>query len=304
MSTTTDTSAAVVRSLIPARLDRLPWTRFHIRLIMALGTAWILDGLEITLAGAVAGVLTNSDTLHMSSAAVGAVATAYLIGEVVGALMFGKLSDKLGRRKLFTVTLGVYLIGSGLTAATAGAGAGWVVFLYATRFIAGTGIGGEYAAINSAIDEMIPARYRGRVDIGVNGTYWAGSIIGTLVSLLFLSVIGPVLGWRLAFLVGPALAVVIIYVRRALPESPRWLLTHGRAAEAEQTLSDIEQQVEHDLGRPLPPADDSRAIDRELGRTAGHRAAVRHHRPEPTRGVRDKAALALLAFVRGPDTAG
>jgi len=167
--------------------------------------------------------------------------------------VFGKLSDKLGRRKLFAVTLGVYLIGSGLTAATAGAGAGWVVFLYATRFIAGTGIGGEYAAINSAIDEMIPARYRGRVDIGVNGTYWAGSIIGTGVSLLFLNVIGLVLGWRLAFLVGPALAVVIIYVRRALPESPRWLLTHGRAAEAEQTLTDIEQQVEHDLGRPLPP---------------------------------------------------
>jgi MFS family permease len=124
MSMTTDTSAAVARSLIPARLDRLPWTRFHTRLIMALGTAWILDGLEITLGGAVAGVLTNADTLHMSSTAVGAVATVYLIGEVVGALVFGKLSDKLGRRKLFTVTLGVYLIGSGLTAATAGAGAG------------------------------------------------------------------------------------------------------------------------------------------------------------------------------------
>src|ERR1700689_3397672 len=138
MSMKTDTGAAVVRSLIPARLDRLPWTRFHSRLIMALGTAWILDGLEITLAGAVAGVLTNSDTLHMSSTAVGAVATVYLIGEVVGALVFGKLSDKLGRRKLFAVTLGVYLIGSGLTAATAGAGAGWGGFLYATRFLAGT----------------------------------------------------------------------------------------------------------------------------------------------------------------------
>jgi MFS family permease len=194
MSINTGTGAAVARSLIPARLDRLPWTRFHTRLIMALGTAWILDGLEITLAGAVAGVLTNADTLHLSSASVGAVATVYLVGEVAGALVFGRLSDKLGRRKLFAVTLGVYLVGSGLTAATAGAGPGWVVFLYATRFIAGTGIGGEYAAINSAIDEMIPARYRGRVDIGVNGTYWAGSIIGTLVSLLFLNVIGPVLG--------------------------------------------------------------------------------------------------------------
>jgi MFS family permease len=270
MALTTDTGAAVVRSLIPARLDRLPWTRFHTRLIMALGTAWILDGLEITLAGAVAGVLTKSDTLHLSSAAVGAVATVYLVGEVVGALFFGKLSDKLGRRKLFTVTLGVYLIGSGLTAATAGAGAGWVVFLYATRFIAGTGIGGEYAAINSAIDEMIPARYRGRVDIGVNGTYWAGSLIGTGVSLLFLNVIGPVLGWRLAFLAGPALAAVIIYVRRALPESPRWLLTHGRAAEAEQTLTRLEAQVQHDLGRPLPPADDSQEIEIRPVRRTGY----------------------------------
>ena len=270
MSLKTDTGAAAVRTLIPARLDRLPWTRFHTRLIMALGTAWILDGLEITLAGAVAGVLTNSDTLHMSSAAVGAVATVYLVGEVAGALVFGRLSDKLGRRKLFAVTLGVYLIGSGLTAATAGAGPGWVVFLYATRFIAGTGIGGEYAAINSAIDEMIPARYRGRVDIGVNGTYWAGSILGTGISLLFLNVIGPVLGWRLAFLVGPALAVVIIYVRRALPESPRWLLTHGRAAEAEQNLARLEAQVQHDLGRPLPPVDDRQEIEVRPVRRTGY----------------------------------
>jgi MFS family permease len=221
MSITPQTTPDAVRSLVPARLDRLPWTGFHTRLITALGTAWILDGLEITLAGAVAGVLTSSGTLHLSSAAVGAIATVYLAGQVVGALIFGRLADKLGRRKLFTVTLGVYLIGSGLTAATAGAGPGWVVFLYATRFIAGTGIGGEYAAINSAIDEMIPARYRGRVDIGVNGTYWAGSIIGTLVSLLFLNAIGPALGWRLAFLAGPALAGVIIYVRRGTSDS-RW----------------------------------------------------------------------------------
>ena len=171
MAVNPDTAAPIVRSLIPARLDRLPWTRFHTRLIMALGAAWILDGLEITLAGAVGGVLTNSDTLHLSTAAVGSIATVYLAGEVVGALLFGRLSDKLGRRKLFTVTLGVYLIGSGLTAAISGAGAGWVAFLYLTRFIAGTGIGGEYAAINSAIDEMIPAKYRGRdhlVDGGVD----------------------------------------------------------------------------------------------------------------------------------------
>jgi MFS family permease len=275
MTLRTGPGPAVVRSLIPARLDRLPWTRWHTRLIAGLGTAWILDGLEITLAGAVAGVLTKADTLHMSSTAVGAVATVYLVGEVVGALFFGRLSDKLGRRKLFTVTLGVYLVGSGLTAATAGAGLGWVAFLYATRFIAGAGIGGEYAAINSAIDEMIPARHRGRVDIGVNGTYWAGAIIGTLVSLLFLNVIGPVLGWRLAFLVGPALAMVIIYVRRTLPESPRWLLTHGRTAEAEQTVAAIEQQAQKDLGKPLPPVDDSQAIEIRPVRRTGYLTLLR-----------------------------
>ncbi len=269
-----DALPQVVRSLIPARMDRLPWTRFHTRLIMALGTAWILDGLEITMAGSVSAVLTQQDTLHISPAAVGAIATVYLVGEVVGALIFGKLSDKLGRRKLFSVTLAVYLIGSGLTAATAGAGPGWVVFLYATRFIAGTGIGGEYAAINSAIDEMIPPRYRGRVDIGVNGTYWAGSIIGTVAALLFLNVIGPVLGWRLGFLIGPALAVVIIYVRRALPESPRWLLTHGRETEAEQTIAGIEAQVQKDTGHSLPPADDSLAIEIRPASRTGYLALL------------------------------
>jgi MFS family permease len=275
MTANTDVSSAIVRTLIPARLDRLPWTRFHTRLVMSLGTAWILDGLEITLASSVAGVLTASDTLRLSSAAVGAIATVYLVGQVVGALVFGRLSDALGRRKLFTVTLGVYLLGSGLTAATAGAGPGWVAFLYLTRFIAGAGIGGEYAAINSAIDEMIPARYRGRVDIGVNGTYWAGSIIGTLVSLAFLNWIGPVLGWRLAFLAGPALAVVIVYVRRTLPESPRWLLTHGHAAEAEQGTAGIEATVEQDLGRPLPPVDSSQAIEIRPAKFTGYRTLLK-----------------------------
>jgi MFS family permease len=254
-----ENSPEAVRSTIPARLDRLQWSRFHTRVVLALGTAWILDGLEITLASSVAGVLTDGDTLHLSSAAVGSIATVYLIGEVVGALLFGRLSDALGRRKLFTVTLGVYLIGSGLTAATSGAGAGWVVFLYATRFVAGAGIGGEYAAINSAIDEMIPARYRGRVDIGVNGTYWAGAIIGTLVSLVFLNVIGPVLGWRLAFLVGPALALVIVAVRRTLPESPRWLLSHGHKTEAEQVMAEIEESASSD-GRTLAPVDEDDAL--------------------------------------------
>ena len=185
MATThaTEPSTGSIRSLIPARIDRLTWSRFHTRLIMALGVAWILDGLEITIASAIGPLLGNKETLHLSSGAIGDIATWYLVGEVAGALFFGHLSDKLGRRNLFTITLGVYLIGSALTAATAGSGTGWVVFFYATRVIAGMGIGGEYAAINSAIDELIPAHYRGRVDIGVNGTYWAGSILGTLLSL-------------------------------------------------------------------------------------------------------------------------
>jgi MFS family permease len=250
----------VVRSLIPARIDRLPWTPFHTRLVAALGVAWVLDGLEITVASSVAGALSQPDTLHLSSTAVGAVATVYLVGEVVGALVFGRLSDRLGRRNLFMVTLAVYLIGSGLTALTLGSGAGWVSYLYLTRFIAGMGIGGEYAAINSAIDEMIPARYRGRIDIAVNGTYWAGAVLGTLGALLFLHVLAPSLGWRLGFLIGPALAVVILFVRRNLPESPRWLLMHGRAAEADRTMGAIEDRA-RSSGHPLPPVDEGRAIE-------------------------------------------
>ncbi len=250
----------VIRSLIPARVDRLPWSRFHTRMVIALGVAWVLDGLEITVASSVAGALSKQDTLHMSSTAVGAIATVYLIGEVIGALLFGRLSDRLGRRNLFMVTLGIYLIGSGLTALTLGTGTGWVIYLYATRIVAGMGIGGEYAAINSAIDEMIPARYRGRVNIAVNGTYWGGAILGTLGSLLFLKVLSPHLGWRLGFLIGPVLGLVILFVRRNLPESPRWLLMHGRAAEAEQAIRSIEEEVEAS-GHPLPPVDQSRAIE-------------------------------------------
>jgi MFS family permease len=264
----------VTRSLVPARIDRLPWSPFHTRLVVALGVAWVLDGLEITVASAVAGVLGTSQTLHLSSTAVGAIATVYLAGEVVGALFFGRLSDRLGRRNLFMVTLGVYLVGSGLTAATAGASAGWIIFLYATRFIAGMGIGGEYAAINSAIDEMIPSRYRGRVDIAVNGTYWGGAIIGTLGSLLLLNVLSPSLGWRIGFLLGPVLAVVILLVRRHLPESPRWQLMHGRGEAAERTTSAIEQQVEAS-GRSLPPVDESKALDVKPTKRTGYLTLAR-----------------------------
>ncbi|TDB76194.1 MFS transporter [Micromonospora sp. KC723] len=260
MISTTGTASGVLRSTIPARLDRLTWNSFHTRLVLALGVAWVLDGLEITIASSVGAVLGQADTLAMSATAVGAVATVYLVGQVVGALFFGRLSDRLGRRNLFMVTLAVYLGGSGLTALTLGHGAGSVVYLLLTRFIAGTGIGGEYAAINSAIDEMIPAHYRGRIDIAVNGTYWAGAILGTLGALFSLHMLPPALGWRLGFLLGPVLAVVVIYVRRNLPESPRWLLMHGRVAEAERVTALVEAQSSP-AGRTPPPVDEREAIE-------------------------------------------
>jgi MFS family permease len=248
-----------IRSSIPARLDRLGWSSFHTRMVMALGVAWILDGLEITIASNLSAVFTHHDTLGLSTSQAANIATWYLIGEVIGALFFGRLSDTLGRKRLFTITLGVYLIGSGLTAATQ-AGGGWVVFLYATRVLAGTGIGGEYAAINSAIDEMMPARYRGRMDIAINGTYWGGALIGTAATLFLLNKLSPDLGWRIAFLIGPVLSLVIIYVRKNLPESPRWLIMHGRAEEAERNIRAIEEEVETSNG-PLPPLPEDAAIE-------------------------------------------
>src|ERR1700689_2465059 len=261
MTATPDTrsSNSAIRSLIPARIDRLPWSKFHTRLVMALGVAWILDGLEITIASNVGPDLTLHSTLSLSAGQVGDIAWWYLIGEVIGALFFGHLSDKLGRKNLFTITLGVYLIGSGLTAATPGGGH-WIIFLYATRVLAGMGIGGEYAAINSAIDEMMPAKYRGRIDLAINGTYWAGAFIGTLVTLWVLNHLSPGLGWRIAFIVGPVLALVIIYVRKNLPESPRWQIMHGRRAEAEATMREIEEHVEAPKGS-LPPVDESKELE-------------------------------------------
>ncbi|PWJ53692.1 Predicted arabinose efflux permease, MFS family [Quadrisphaera granulorum] len=253
-------TAGSIRSLIPARIDRLRWAPFHTRMIMALGTAWILDGLEITIAGSLNPILQDKAALGMSVTETGFIATVYLVGEVVGALVFGRISDALGRQKLFMLTLAVYLGGNALTALTWNGETSGLVFLYLTRFIAGAGIGGEYAAINSAIDEMMPAPYRGRVDIGVNGTYWAGSIIATLGTYLLLDTMPVSWGWRVAFLIGPVLGIVIIFLRRHLPESPRWLLMHGREREAEENIATIERQVE-ESGQHLAPVDDSKAIE-------------------------------------------
>jgi MFS family permease len=285
-----------IRSLIPARIDRLPWSKFHTRMVIALGVAWVLDGLEITIASNVGPDLTLPNTLHMSASGVADIATWYLIGEVIGALFFGHLSDKLGRKNLFLITLGVYLIGSGLTAATPKGGE-WFIFLYLTRVIAGMGIGGEYAAINSAIDEMIPARFRGRVDIAVNGTYWAGAFLGTIITLVALNHIAPAAGWRVAYVVGPVLALVIIFVRRNLPESPRWQIMHGREQAAEASIAEIENEVRASQSN-LPEVDASREIEihptEEIGYLALLRSLFKHY---PARAIYGGTLMITQSFL-------
>ena len=239
---------AIVVSDIPARLDRLPWGRFHALVVAALGVTWILDGLEVTLAGSLAGALKESPTLRFSNTDIGLAASSYLAGAVIGAIFFGWLTDRLGRKKLFFVTLTVYLVATAATATS------WNIASFALfRFVTGTGIGGEYAAINSTIQELIPARVRGWSDLVINGSFWVGAAMGALGSLLLLdpNVIDPDHGWRLAFLIGASLALVIFFMRMWIPESPRWLMTHGRAEEARRVIEDIEARF-----AALPPAQD------------------------------------------------
>ena len=230
-------AAAIVETDIPARLDRLPWGRFHTLVVAALGITWILDGLEVTLAGALAGALKQSPVLQFTNTDVGLASSAYLAGAVLGALFFGWLTDRLGRKKLFFITLAVYLVA---TAATAFSWNLWSFMLF--RFLTGAGIGGEYTAINSTIQELVPARVRGFTDLVINGSFWIGAAAGAAASIVLLdpAVIDPELGWRLAFLIGAALGLVIFFMRLWLPESPRWLMTHGRAEEAERIVKDIE----------------------------------------------------------------
>ena len=286
-----------VRSLIPARIDRLSWAPFHTRMVIALGVAWVLDGLEITIVSALGAVLSDKDTLGLSSGSVGLIATVYLLGEVFGALFFGKLSDQLGRKNLFVITLGVYLAGNAATALTWGNTSLAITFLFATRFVAGMGIGGEYAAINSAIDEMMPARYRGRVDIAINGTYWGGAILGTLGTFIFLKSIDISLGWRLAFLLGPVLGLVVLLVRRNLPESPRWQVMNGRVEEAERTISYIEHEVEA-TGVKLPPVDGSKVIVLRPTEKIGYVALTRVlFRDYPSRSVLGASLMISQSFL-------
>ena len=239
----------MITSDIPARLDRLPWTRWHWRIVIALGVAWVLDGLEVTIVGSIGSVLERGDTLALTASHIGWAGSLYVGGAVLGALVFGRLADRLGRKRLFMLTLAVYM---GATVATAFS-TGFTSFAIC-RFFTGVGIGGEYAAINSAIDELIPARVRGRVSLAINGSFWIGAALGALISLVLLDVrvLGPQLGWRAGFLLGAVLAVAILLVRRHVPESPRWLIAHGRADEAERIVADIERQAQAERG-PLAP---------------------------------------------------
>src|SRR3954454_8793508 len=227
---------AVIESDIAARLDRLPWGRFHTLVVVALGITWILDGLEVTLAGALGAALKASPVLHFSNTEVGITASAYLCGAVLGALFFGWLTDRLGRKKLFFITLAVYLTATAATALS------WNLWSFAVfRFMTGAGIGGEYTAINSTIQELIPARVRGWTDLVINGSFWVGAALGAADSVVLLDphTFAPDLGWRIAFFIGAALGLVILVMRLWIPESPRWLMTHGRAREAEAVVADI-----------------------------------------------------------------
>jgi MFS family permease len=265
--------AATIETRIPSRLDRLPWSRFHWMVVIGLGTVWILDGLEVTIVGSIGDRLTEQGSgISLDASQIGTAAAFYVGGACLGALFFGQLTDRFGRKKLFLVTLAVYITA---TVATAFSFAAW--YFYAARFFTGAGIGGEYAAINSAIDELIPARVRGRVDLIINGSYWVGAAGGALAAVVLLdtALFAADFGWRLAFALGAALGVGILLVRRNVPESPRWLFIHGRDEEAERVVAGIEEEVREDTGEELSEPGDSLVVQprerirfREIARTA------------------------------------
>ena len=273
---------------IPARLDRLPWSAWHWRVVIALGVAWMLDGLEVTLVGSFGSILERPETLGLTAAEVGWAGSLYIGGAVIGALVFGRLADLLGRKKLFLITLTVYMaatLATGLSTET------W--FFVLCRFATGLGIGGEYAAINSAIDELVPARVRGRVSLAINGSFWLGAALGAGLSLLLLddAIVRVEWGWRLGFILGSVLALAIVLVRRGVPESPRWLLVHGRADEAERIVADIESRVAMECG-PLPAVPDGARI--RLGASAAPRLGQIVHVLLHTYRRRSGVAFALM----------
>jgi MFS family permease len=230
----------IFETMIPARLDRLPWSRFHWLLVVGLGITWILDGLEVTLMGAISAVLQRTDVLGFSAAQIGLISSAYLTGAVVGGLIFGHLTDRFGRRTFFFISLSTYLVGVGLTAVS------WNLASFAVfRFLTGAGIGGEYSAVNSAIDELIPARFRGRIDLMINGSFWLGAFAGSASTAVILDpkIFAVNVGWRFGFAVGAIIGLVILYLRRFIPESPRWLFTHGQHDEAEKIVREFEEEL-------------------------------------------------------------
>ncbi len=293
------TGGDAIESLVPARIDRLNWSKFHTVMVIALGVAWILDGLEITIAANVTDIISKKSALDMSSASVAfSVGTVYLLGEVAGALIFGHLADKLGRRRLFMITLGVYLLGGACSAATSGHGEGWVIFLDCTRFVAGMGIGGEYAAINSAIDELVPARYRGRVDLGINGSYWAGSFLATLLTLGVVNNLPASYSWRVVFILGPVLGLIVLFVRKNLPESPRWLLMHGRPEEADAAVERMEEMATQGKVNELPEVGPSKAIVVQPADRIGYFALARSlFRDYPARSVLSAGLMITQSFL-------
>jgi MFS family permease len=242
--------AGTVETKIPARLDRLPWSRFHWMVIVGLGTAWILDGLEVNVVGSISSRISEhgAGTGLSAGDVSGWAASLYIAGACVGAIIFGQLTDRFGRKRLFMLTLGIYLAGTVLTALTFSP-----AWFFACRFLTGMGIGGEYSAINSAIDELIPARRRGRVDVSINGSYWLGGVGGSLLAVVVLNTaIFPVnVGWRLSFVLGAVIGLAVLMVRRNVPESPRWLFIHCREKEAEKVTQEIEQQVSESTGEQL-----------------------------------------------------
>lgn len=257
-------SAIPITTNIPQRLDRLPWSRWHWLVVGALGVTWLLDGLEVSIVASLGPMLTHPDALHLTQSEVGLTASAYLAGSVMGALLFSYLTDRQGRKKWFMITLALYLTATVLTAFS------WDLMSFMFfRFLTGAGIGGEYAAINSAIDELIPARSRGHTDLAINGTWWLGSAAGALLTLLLLNpaIFPESIGWRLCFVFGAVLGVAIIMVRRVIPESPRWLMTHGRVHDADAIVSEIEQQV---------------ALDRRTSLAHPHGTITVHPRPHAT----------------------
>ncbi len=240
-----------IKTTIPARLDRLPWARFHWLVVAGLGTAWILDGLEVNVVGSISSRLSEHGAgVGLTAGDIsGWAASLYIAGACLGAIVFGQLTDRLGRKRLFMVTLAIYLTGTVLTALSFSPG-----WFFVFRFLTGMGIGGEYSAINSAIDELIPADHRGRVDISINGSYWLGGIGGSLLAVVMLntSIFPTDLGWRLSFVLGAIIGLAVLIVRRNVPESPRWLFIHGREQEAEEIVADIERQVSESTGEKLP----------------------------------------------------